>query len=75
MKVYKWVHPYNENDKPAIKSSWEKSGIYIIKQNDKIVYVGQSGYNLYKTMYRHFQSWIVGKKELHIKQKVINEKI
>ena len=57
MKVYKWVHPYNENDKPAIKSSWEKSGIYIIKQNGKIVYVGQSGYNLYKTMYRHFQSW------------------
>jgi excinuclease UvrABC nuclease subunit len=57
MKSFKWVHPYNEKDKPAIKSSWGKSGVYIIKQNGKIVYVGRSGYNLYKTMYRHFQSW------------------
>ena len=57
MKAYKWVHPYNDKDKPAIKSSWKKSGVYIIKQKGQIVYVGQSGYNLYKTMYRHFQSW------------------
>ena len=57
MKVHKWVHPYNENNKPSVKSSWNKSGVYIIKENGIIVYVGQSGYNLYKTMYRHFQSW------------------
>lgn len=57
MKATKWVHPYNENNKPAIKSSWKKSGVYIIKKDGVIVYVGQSGYNLYKTMYRHFQSW------------------
>ena len=57
MKVFKWVHPYNKKDKPAIKDSWKKSGVYIIKEKGKIVYVGQSGYNLYKTMYRHFQSW------------------
>ena len=57
MKAYKWVHPYNEQDKPAIKSSWKKSGVYIIKQKGKIVYVGRSSYNLYKTMYRHFQAW------------------
>jgi len=57
MKSFKWVHPYNDKDRPAIKSSFGKSGVYIIKQNNVVVYVGQSGYNLYKTMYRHFQSW------------------
>lgn len=57
MKVFKWVHPYNDKNKPAIKDSWERSGVYIIKSKGQIVYVGQSGYNLYKTMYRHFQSW------------------
>lgn len=33
------------------------SGVYIIYENKKIVYVGFSGSNLYRTMYRHFQSW------------------
>lgn len=34
-----------------------QSGVYIIKLNDSIVYVGYSGSNLYKTFSRHFQSW------------------
>lgn len=49
--------PYTDKGKPRLKNTWEKSGVYIIKENGKIVYIGQSGYNLYKTMYRHFQSW------------------
>ena len=32
MQVYKWVHPYNDKDKPAIKLSWKKSAVYIIKE-------------------------------------------
>ncbi|MEL6193937.1 MAG: GIY-YIG nuclease family protein [Bacteroidota bacterium] len=34
-------------------------GVYIIrsKQTKKILYVGFSGKDLYKTLYRHFQSW------------------
>jgi len=34
-----------------------KSGAYIIKENGKIVYVGYSTCDLYKTITRHFQSW------------------
>ena len=56
MKVYKFSPPY-KNGKCTFKNAWNKSGVYIIKENNKIVYIGQSGYNLYKTMYRHFQSW------------------
>lgn len=33
------------------------SGVYIVYEGKKIVYVGFSGSNLYRTMYRHFQSW------------------
>ncbi|MCX6252270.1 MAG: GIY-YIG nuclease family protein [Bacteroidetes bacterium] len=35
----------------------KRSGIYIIKENDKIVYVGSSRTNLYRTLYRHFEHW------------------
>lgn len=34
-----------------------RAGVYIIKENNKIVYVGMSKGNLYKTLYRHFQQW------------------
>ena len=34
-----------------------KSGVYLIKESGVIVYVGYSGYDVYKTMYRHFQEW------------------
>lgn len=38
----------------------ESKGVYIIrdKRTGVISYVGQSTSNLYKTLYRHFQSWI-----------------
>jgi excinuclease UvrABC nuclease subunit len=36
----------------------KKSGVYLIKKNNKVVYVGESHTNnLYKTLYRHFQLW------------------
>jgi hypothetical protein len=34
-----------------------KSGVYIIKEDGKTVYVGQSQTNLYRTITRHFQDW------------------
>lgn len=32
-------------------------GVYIIYKKNTIIYVGFSGNNLYRTMYRHFQDW------------------
>ena len=34
-----------------------RAGVYLIKESGVIVYVGYSGYDVYKTMYRHFQEW------------------
>lgn len=34
-----------------------QNGVYLIKYNDAIVYIGYSAGSLYKTITRHFQSW------------------
>ena len=34
-----------------------KSGVYMIYKGENLRYVGFSANDLYKTMYRHFQSW------------------
>jgi len=34
-----------------------KAGVYLIKEAGKIVYIGHSTSDLYKTALRHFQSW------------------
>lgn len=46
--------PY-KNGKPFYTA--KKSGVYLIFRNATLRYVGYSGYNVYKTLYRHFQSW------------------
>jgi hypothetical protein len=65
-KLFKthWFAPYVKKNgilKPNLKllSEQFKTGVYFIrnKKTNKILYVGFSGYNLYKTIYRHFQSW------------------
>ena len=33
-----------------------KSGVYIIKRNNKIIYIG-AGRNVYKVAFRHFEKW------------------
>ena len=43
--------------KTRFPESRKKSGVYIIKKNNKIIYVGYSSYDIYKTLYRHFQTW------------------
>lgn len=60
-KKTKLVKPYT-NGKPTLKKLY-KPGAYIIYKDpgtdEKKVplYVGFSGSNVYKTLYRHFQSW------------------
>ena len=62
-KNYKtfFLSAYDKNGKPNIKAldyKKKQSGVYFIKNTlDKIVYVGYSENNLYKTIYRHFQQW------------------
>ena len=46
--------PY-KNGRPFYTA--KKSGVYLIFKNNFLRYVGYSGYNVYKTLYRHFQSW------------------
>ena len=56
-----FLSAYNDEGKPNLKvlsASLKQSGVYFVKDNkDTIVYVGYSESNLYKTIYRHFQSW------------------
>ena len=53
---YKNLNPYNDKGKPTFKKRNVK-GVYIIKNKKDILYVGYSGTDLYKSMYRHFQKW------------------
>ena len=58
MKKSRWIAPYTNKrtNAPGIKG---KSGVYLIRKagTDKILYRGFSTSDLYKTLYRHFQSW------------------
>jgi GIY-YIG catalytic domain len=52
----RFLTPYNADGKTNFPAR-EKAGVYIIAKDEKIRYVGYSASNVYKTMYRHFQSW------------------
>lgn len=59
-----WFDPYEEKPFPdrgkfsqQIKDAKGKSGCYLIKEGSKVVYVGKSKTQLYKTITRHFQKW------------------
>jgi hypothetical protein len=62
MKASKFFPPYYKKNN-SLKCSLDhskvkdKTGVYLIKQDSKIVYVGYSIGSLYKTIYRHFQDW------------------
>ncbi len=57
MKVFKFLPPYDDKGKCTFKKSVNRSGVYLIKEDGVIVYVGYSGTNIYKTLYRHFEMW------------------
>lgn len=39
------------------------AGVYMIYKNGSLRYVGYSGNNLYRTLYRHFQDWSKSKQQ------------
>jgi hypothetical protein len=43
------------NGKPYYTA--QRPGTYLIYRAGRLVYVGFSSYNVYKTLYRHFQNW------------------
>ena len=57
MKKFKFLPPYKREGKTNFPETQRRSGVYIIKEDSRIVYVGMSGGNLYKTLYRHFETW------------------
>jgi hypothetical protein len=57
VKVFKFHPPYKPSGRTSFPETSKKSGVYLIKENDNLVYVGVSLVDLYKTLYRHFQTW------------------
>jgi hypothetical protein len=53
----KWFKPYQKGKTTLPNKYYKAAGAYVIKnrQTGQIKYVGHSGYNLKKTLYRHFQ--------------------
>jgi len=56
-KFYKVYIDEKINKQLRLKPTGNQKGVYILKKNNEIVYIGFSGSNLYKTITRHFQSW------------------
>lgn len=63
MKRSAFVEPYNTDGSTTLRAIANKPGIYIIKEDNQIVYIGYSSNNLYRTLYRHFQQWTGGRGE------------
>jgi Uri superfamily endonuclease len=57
LQKLRYFPPYKEKRKCSFKNLNRTKGVYIIKENNVIVYIGKSNYDLYKTLYRHFQRW------------------
>lgn len=55
--VFKKLPTTTENGKTNLAFTRGKTGVYIIKEDGKIVYVGQSKNDLYRTIMRHFYNW------------------
>jgi excinuclease UvrABC nuclease subunit len=57
MKVSRFQKPYKSTGRTTFPEMINKSGVYLIRENSRLVYVGMSQTNLYRTMYRHFETW------------------
>jgi len=55
IKSTSFFPPYDSKGNCNLKSTGR--GVYLIKKNDAVVYVGQSFTDVKKTLYRHFQMW------------------
>jgi excinuclease UvrABC nuclease subunit len=56
MYKLRFAPPYKKNGKTAFPEA-TRPGVYLIKENGKLVYIGMSQSNVYKALYRHFQTW------------------
>jgi excinuclease UvrABC nuclease subunit len=58
MKKTKLFKPYTKEGRCTLQpKQGARAGVYFIFKDNKPVYFVHSQSNLYKTMYRHFQSW------------------
>jgi hypothetical protein len=51
------VYVDGKPNKNLIRASDKRPGVYLIKVDGKLKYIGYSSYNVYKTITRHFQEW------------------
>jgi hypothetical protein len=52
-----FVPPFAAAKKRSLSAYMRQAGIYLIKENDIIVYVGMSKSCVVKACYRHFERW------------------
>lgn len=57
MKKFKFLPPYKKEGKTTFPATRGRSGVYLIKEAAQLVYIGMSSTNLYRTLYRHFETW------------------
>lgn len=57
VKVTRVIDVYGKQGTTNIAWAKGRSGVYKIFRNKKLVYIGHSTYDLYKTVTRHFQKW------------------
>lgn len=48
-------NPPYKNGRPFYTA--KQAGVYLIYKSDELVYIGYSQNNVYRTLYRHFQTW------------------
>ena len=64
MKKFRAIPPYRADGHTTHPHTLNKSGVYFILEDGIITYIGKSGTNLYKTMYRHFEQWHHGQQQV-----------
>lgn len=57
IEVYKRKPTKTKNGITNIATATGKSGVYLIKEDNKLVYIGFATKNIYKTAIGHFQKW------------------
>lgn len=57
MEAFRRVRVYEQPGKSGLSWTRGRSGVYVIFENRRRVYIGHSTTNLYRTITRHFQNW------------------
>jgi Uri superfamily endonuclease len=62
------------NGKYGLKNIKWKKGVYVIKEDGIIVYVGMTNYCLQNVLYRHFQAWNPDRRGVHYRVSYFDRK-